>query len=167
MLLMSLLYDHLGPITLTCSSNFKASSLHGQWTRTVSVCLCVCICVYMCVDQRFHGWQRSGTVSHSQPFRNVPWPWDGLCGLISRAPSPWGLSACVRHSLLQTHAGGVAASCGSFPALTVSLSHCLSGWTSGWQSVLPAGLITGLPSFSLNTLPIFVALLTVRLRLLV
>ncbi len=95
------------------------------------------VCVCICVDQRFHGWQRSGTVSHRQPFRNVLRPGDGLWSLISRAPSASALSACVRNNPSQMHAGGAAASCESFPALSVSLSPCV---TPGWQIHRPGWL---------------------------
>lgn len=99
------------------------------------------VCVCICVDQRFHGWQRSGTVSHRQPFRNVPQPRDGLWSLISRAPSPRALSAYVRHRPSQMHAGGAAASCESFPALSIFLSLRV---TPGWQSVVLDGFFISL-----------------------
>lgn len=99
------------------------------------------VCVCICVDQRFHGWQRSGTVSHRQPFRNVPQPRDGLWSLISRAPSPRALSDYVRHRPSQMHAGGAAASCESFPALSIFLSLRA---TPGWQSVVLDGFFISL-----------------------
>lgn len=68
-------------------------------------------------------------------------PGMGLWSLISRAPSPSALSACVRHNPSQMHAGGAAASCESLPALSVSLSPRV---TPGWQSVTLDGFIMDL-----------------------
>lgn len=85
----------------------------------------------MFVDQRFHSWQHSGTVSHRQRYRNVPQHRDELWSLISRARSPLGLLACVRHSPPQIHTGEAAASCGWFPACGVCLSHRV---TPGWHA---------------------------------
>lgn len=98
----------------------------------------LCMCVF--VDQRFPSWQRSGAVSHRQHFRNVPQHRDGLWSLISRASSPRGLSACVRHSPAQTHTGEAALSCGWFSCLCLTVWH-LSGFficlnTACWVTCL-------------------------------
>lgn len=89
--------------------------------------------VCICVDQRFLDWQRCSTVSHRQPFRNVPQPRDGLWSLISRAPACHALSANVRHSSSQMHAGGAAASCESFPVFGVLA--CFSDYLYGNLSI--------------------------------
>lgn len=87
--------------------------LYDQWAKSVYVCGSKAPSL------------TAQPYSVTQPaLEECSWVKDGLWSLISRAPSPRGLSACVTRSPAQMHTGAAAAaSWGSFPASGVHLSH--------------------------------------------
>lgn len=101
-------------MTLSVSQN------HGYFTASeLNLCVHVCVCLWIKASVA----DNTAAQCHRQHIRNVPQHRDELWSLISRARSPCGLSAYVRHSPPQTHTRVAVDSSGQFPACGIYASH--------------------------------------------